>query len=143
MSRRMRERIINLEKEKYIDESWKESANTEKESLQNIKDNVSQSKAHDSSSQESDGSVPEVNFINYVTSLTFQALIFLGEIPHPMEENKIEMNLPQAKFIIDTLIVMREKTKGNLTPEEERLLGASIYELQVKYVEHSSKKGTS
>lgn len=79
----------------------------------------------------------EVNFLNYITSLVFQAMIFLGEIPNPMAENKTEPNLPQAKFLIDTLILLREKTSGNLSQEEDQLLNGAIYELQMKFVEHS------
>ncbi|MCA9407908.1 MAG: DUF1844 domain-containing protein [Candidatus Omnitrophica bacterium] len=77
----------------------------------------------------------EINFLNYISSLGYQALIFLGEIPNPMT-NQPEKNLPQAKFLIDTLTMLKEKTKGNLNRQEETLLNSSVYELQLKYVEH-------
>lgn len=76
----------------------------------------------------------EINFINYVTSLGFQAMIFLGEIPSPITE-RIEKNIDQAKFLIDTLAMLKDKTKGNLSKQEDELLNASVYELQMKYVE--------
>ena len=52
----------------------------------------------------------ELDFISYITSLGYQALIFLGEAPNPMT-NETEKNLKQAKFLLDTLIIIQEKTK--------------------------------
>ena len=77
--------------------------------------------------------LPEVDFLTYITSLAFQAMVFLGEVPSPAT-NKIEKNLPQAKILIDTLGLLREKTKGNLNEQEDKLLNTSVYELQMKYV---------
>jgi hypothetical protein len=71
-------------------------------------------------------------------SMGYQAMIFVGEIPNPMT-GKQETNLRQAKFLIDTLQLLKEKTKGNLNPQEENMLTASLYELQMKYVEAVNK----
>ncbi len=79
---------------------------------------------------------PQLDFFNYIASLGFQAMIFLGEMPNPMT-NQVEKNLKQAKFLIDTLVILREKTKGNLTKEEDDILNGSIYELQMRYVDLS------
>ena len=45
-------------------------------------------------------------------------MIFLGEMPNPIT-NQVEKNLKQAKFLIDTLVILRDKTKGNLSKEED------------------------
>jgi len=79
---------------------------------------------------------PQLDFFNYIASLGFQTMIFLGEMPNPIT-NQVEKNLKQAKFLIDTLIILRDKTKGNLSKEEDDLLNGSIYELQLRYVELS------
>ena len=79
---------------------------------------------------------PELDFFNYIASLGFQAMIFLGEMPNPIT-NQVEKNLKQAKFLIDTLVILRDKTKGNLSKEEDDLLNGSIYELQLRYVDLS------
>ena len=79
---------------------------------------------------------PQLDFFNYIASLGFQTMIFLGEMPNPMT-NQIDKNLKQAKFLIDTLVILREKTKGNLSKEEDDLLNGSIYELELRYVELS------
>jgi hypothetical protein len=79
---------------------------------------------------------PKLDFFNYIASLGFQTMIFLGEMPNPIT-NKSEKNLKQAKFLIDTLAILRDKTKGNLSKEEDDLLNGSIYELQLRYVDLS------
>ena len=89
---------------------------------------------------ESAAAEPQLDFFNYVASLGFQAMIFLGEIPNPLS-NQIEKNLKQAKFLIDTLVLLREKTTGNLSKEEAELLEGSIYELQLRYVDSAKKEG--
>jgi len=82
------------------------------------------------------GAEPQLDFFNYIASLGFQTMIFLGEMPNPVT-NKTEKNLKQAKFLIDTLVILRDKTKGNLSKEEDDLLNGSIYELQLRYVDLS------
>ena len=78
----------------------------------------------------------QLDFFNYIASLGFQTMIFLGEMPNPIT-NQVEKNLKQAKFLIDTLVILRDKTKGNLSKEEDDLLNGSIYELQMRYVDLS------
>jgi len=62
-----------------------------------------------------------------------QASIGLGQVPNP-NTNKTEEDLPQAKFLIDTLGMLKEKTKGNLTPEEINFLENLLYELRMSYI---------
>ena len=82
---------------------------------------------------------PQLDFFNYVASLGFQAMIFLGEMPNPVT-NQTEKSLKQAKFLIDTLVLIRDKTIGNLTKEEGELIKGSIYELQKRFVEIAQKE---
>ena len=81
---------------------------------------------------------PEPDFSFFVTTLSLQASIDLGEVPNPVT-NKKEENLIQAKFLIDTLGMLKEKTKGNLTPEEANFLENVLYELRMQYI--SKTKG--
>ena len=94
------------------------------------------SQAEQSQPQEQE---PELDFFNYIASLGFQAMIFLGEIPNPLT-NQIDKNFKQAKFLIDTMVIIREKTTGNLSKEEAELLNGSVYELQLRYVEALKKE---
>jgi hypothetical protein len=77
--------------------------------------------------------LPEVNFSTFVYSLSTSALVHLGEIPEPITE-KMDKNLPLAKQTIDILGILQEKTKGNLTQEEENLLNSFLYDLRMRYV---------
>lgn len=77
--------------------------------------------------------LPEVTFASFIYSLSTSALIHLGEIPEPTTE-KMAKNLPLAKQTIDILGILQEKTKGNLTQEEENLLNTFLYDLRMRYV---------
>jgi hypothetical protein len=77
--------------------------------------------------------LPEVNFSAFVYSLSTSALVHLGEIPEPLTQ-KMDKNLPLAKQTIDILGILQEKTKGNLTQEEDNLLNSFLYDLRMRYV---------
>jgi len=113
-----------MDNEKHVDESWKDA--------------VSQEKSVDDLSPSEPEGLMEINFLNYLTSLVLQSLVFLGELPNPTDNEKVEANLPQAKLLIDTLLLLRDKTKGNLSKEEEDFLNMALYELQMKFVERTN-----
>ncbi|MBN1872552.1 MAG: DUF1844 domain-containing protein [Candidatus Omnitrophica bacterium] len=77
-------------------------------------------------------------FSLFLSSLSMQTLIFLGEIDNPITHKKDE-NLDQAKFIIDTLTMLKEKTKGNLTDHENQMIDNILYELRMKYTAKTGK----
>ncbi|MBN2344158.1 MAG: DUF1844 domain-containing protein [Deltaproteobacteria bacterium] len=83
---------------------------------------------------ESDDSDPEfpIDFNTFILSLSSSAAFHLGLTPHP-EKNNCCTNLPMAQQTIDILHLLQEKTKNNLTGEEERLLEDIIDNLQRKY----------
>jgi hypothetical protein len=80
------------------------------------------------------GTFGEMSFSTFVMGLTTQALMHLGEIPDPVH-NDVHHDLPAAKQMIDLLGILRDKTKGNLDPTEEQLLGEMLYDLRMRYVE--------
>lgn len=82
------------------------------------------------------GTLPTIDFATFILSLSHSALMHLGEAPHP-DTNKVEANLPLAKQNIDLLGLLEEKTKGNLTGDEERLLAQVLFDLRMRYVERS------
>jgi hypothetical protein len=77
----------------------------------------------------------EINFATFVMGLTTQALMHLGEIAEP--EAPHAPDLPAAKQMIDLLGILRDKTKGNLDPDEDQLLASMLYDLRMRYVEVS------
>jgi hypothetical protein len=80
--------------------------------------------------------IPEASFSLFVSSLVTQALFSLGEVENPFSKT-IEQNLDQAKFTIDTLQIIKDKTSGNLTDDETKLLDTALYDLRMRYVEKS------
>jgi hypothetical protein len=90
----------------------------------------------------SDQTLPHVDFSTFVLSLGHSALIQLGEAPHP-DTQHVEADLPLARQTIDLLSVLEEKTKGNLTGEEERLLSQLLYDLRLRCVEKEKETSGS
>jgi len=82
-----------------------------------------------------DDVLPRVDFATFVLSLSHSALMHLGEAPHPETGKNVEKNLPLARQTIDLIGMLDEKTKGNLTGEEERLLAQILFDLRMRYVE--------
>jgi hypothetical protein len=85
-----------------------------------------------------DAALPSIDFATFVVSLSHSAALHLGEMPHP-DTNKVEQNLALAKQTIDLLGVLEEKTKGNLTGDEERLLTQVLFDLRMHFVEIQKK----
>lgn len=76
----------------------------------------------------------EPDFNIFITSLGMQAMIFMGEMVNPIT-NETKIELPRAKYLIETISMIKDKTKGNLTTEENKLIDDMLYTLQIKYAE--------
>ena len=83
--------------------------------------------------QEPEIHLPEINFATFIISLNASALVHLGVIDDPASGKKVK-NLAIGKQTIDILSMMEEKTKGNLTTEEENMLKNILYDLRIIYV---------
>jgi len=77
-------------------------------------------------------------FIEFVMMQAQNAALFLGQIPNP-QTGKGEVNLELAKMFIDQLGMIQEKTRGNLTKEEEAVLKNTLSNLQMSFVEVSKE----
>lgn len=80
-----------------------------------------------------EGPLPEIDFTHFIFSLSTSALIQLGEVEDPFTQTTAK-NLPLAKQTIDLIGMLKEKTKGNLTPEEGKLIESILYDLRIRYV---------
>ena len=80
--------------------------------------------------------LPAIDFATFVLSLSHSALVHLGDAPAP-EGHVSERDLLLAKQTIDLLGILQEKTRNNLTGEEERLLDQALYDLRLRFVEIS------
>lgn len=81
-----------------------------------------------------------VTFSSFAFSLGTSALMLMGEKLDP-QQPPMPANLPQAKEIIDILSMLEEKTRGNLTDDEQRVLTDMLYALRMKYVDLASGPG--
>ena len=78
-------------------------------------------------------------FIEFVMMQAQNAALFLGQIPHPQKEEP-EINLDLAKLFIDQLVMIRQKTRGNLSNDELSVLNNAISNLQMVFVEVSQRQ---
>ena len=85
---------------------------------------------------------PPVDFHTFVLSLGSSALLHLGEIENP-NDGASQKDLPLAKHTIDILAMLEEKTKGNLSTAEERLMESLLYDLRLRYVEATKSEAKS
>ncbi len=102
------------DEEKKVDEDWKQKVEKEREKVK----------------------FPEPTFGTLLSNLAAQALVGLGDIENPISGKK-EILLEQAKYSIDTIQMLADKTKGNLTEIEKRQLDRLLYDLRMRYVEAS------
>jgi hypothetical protein len=94
---------------------------------------------NDSEERSENGRVAAIDFSTFVLSLGTSALYQLGEIGDSKngKDGPVETNLPVARQTIDTLEMLAEKTRGNLTDAESKLLESIVYELHMRFVEAS------
>lgn len=83
--------------------------------------------------------LPEINFSTFVISLSTQALMHLGEIANPLSGQE-ERDVSAAKQMIDIVAMLQEKTRGNLTEGEAKLIEDILFDLRMRYVEAVKKK---
>ena len=83
--------------------------------------------------------LPKIDFSTFTLSLATSALFHMGMAEGP-EGAKGEVDLPLARQTIDTLELLQEKTRGNLSDEEEKLLESVLYELRMAFVSARDRK---
>jgi hypothetical protein len=118
--------MTDIEKKK-VDEDWKRQASLEKEA------------AAVEAEEETVNPAPyegQMNFSGLVSMLATQAMLFLGAIPDP-QTGQTRLDLEQARIPIDTLEMLKEKTKGNLSAQEAEQLKQVLSDLRMAYVQVS------
>jgi len=117
----VRDKRFSAKKEGEVDSQTQEEG--KKEETQKQREDISRK----------DAPLPEITFANLIFSFSTSVLIQLGEIQDPVTQ-KSDKNLPLAKQTIDLIGMLKEKTKGHLTPEEEKLIETVLYDLRMRYV---------
>lgn len=126
---------------KRVDESWKEQAEREKQvpggpTAAAEPASVGPSPRSRIETPAGEPGLPEARFDLFISGLAMEALIALGDMAHPVTR-KTSLNLTQAKYLVDVLGIIQEKTKGNLSVEEERLISDALYQLRMRYLSKS------
>ena len=114
-----------------IDEDWKHEAQREKETL--AAKEAEERKKEEAEEPKREGRLPRGDLVALINMLTTQSLFALGLLQLRGEEER-EPDLELARYNIDMLQVLEDKTKGNLTPEEQQLLKNTLAELRMGYV---------
>jgi hypothetical protein len=131
------------EKKIIVDEDWKSRVAAEKEALHREPGPTSPTAATEGDSTEGDvtGQVPlpPASFEMLVTTLATEAMIGLGQIPHPVS-GQFHADAGQARYAIDMLEMLSEKTKGNLTPGEEGGMRDLLHQLRMAFVAVQTKE---
>ena len=131
--------MADEEKAKIVsDEDWKTQAKREKEKLVEESGKAEGEEAGDAGAGQAEpgGPLPPANFMTLVNSIVMQVLYCLGRLAGP-DGAEPNVNLDLAKHHIDMLDVLEEKTKGNLTKEEEAVLQNTLNQVRMAYVKIS------
>lgn len=118
--------MADEEKKIIVDDDWKAEAQREKERLN---EETAQPEA-----------LPDAAFPELVNIVAMQAMAAMGLLGGPSGE-RMPANLPVAKHFIDLLQVLEDKTKTNLTDEEQKLLSQVLYEIRMQYVQMAQAGG--
>ncbi len=118
------------EKRIIIDEDWKQKVEAEREAIRRGQSDA-QSAPEKTPPNGLQPAEPSLEYL--INMLALQAMLALGMGPNPVS-GRYEINLYQARFFIDLLSVLEEKTKGNRTPAESELLAQALSDLRLSYL---------
>jgi len=121
-----------LPDDKKSDDSWKDEARREKERLAEEFDGKTAAGAGDGPP------LPEPDFMTFLGGLAAQVMIYLGEVESPLS-GKRQVDLPAARYHIDLIGILEEKTRGNLTADEESEIRSLLTGLRMRYVNAAGK----
>ena len=119
-----------------VDEDWKGQVEREKEAAEAAREEGQRQEEEgtpQASADSPEAQLPPASFTALVTSLMAPALVAMGHVPDPAEGHPV-VRPDLAKHCIDMLGMLEEKTKGNLTPEESRMLSDVLHQLRMLFV---------
>ena len=119
------------EKKIFIDEDWKSQVEAEKAAF---------AEEPGTPPQGNTGELPPASFEMLVTTFATEAMVALGQLPNPFT-NEHSLNWDHAKYTIDMLQVVEEKTKGNLSTEESAMLEGLLHQLRLAFVTLRNEAG--
>ena len=130
--------MADEEKKIIIDEDWKQQAQQEKEILKAKEEAEKKEKATEETGPERTGPLPQGDLAGLINMLTTQALFAMGVLQVKGQEGRAP-DMDMARYNIDMLEALEEKTKGNLSEQEEAALKNTLSELRMGYVQIASQ----
>ena len=135
------------EKKIIIDEDWKSQVQAEKEAAAKQKPAAAPSEAGAAGQAQppfdmGDVEMPPASLELLLTTLATEALVAMGQVPHPATQQMV-VHRNHAKYLIDTIEVLREKTKGNLTPSEQQMIDGLLHQLRMVFIESGNQPAQS
>jgi len=129
------------EKKIIVDEDWKAQAQKEKDILAAQEKAEHEKEEHEKEEQEKQRPpLPPADFAGLVNTFTTQAFFALGVL-RTKEDKDIPADLELAKYNIDMLEVLGDKTSGNISDDEKKLLENTLHQLRMAFVKVSQKQG--
>ena len=116
---------MSEEKKIIIDEDWKTQVEAEKE--------AAKEQPAESAAAEGQPQMPPASLEMLLTSLATEAMMAMGQIPR-FGTDQVEVNLDQARYAIDMIEVLKTKTKGNLTEDEETGFMNLLHQLRMSFI---------
>ena len=133
----------------FVDEDWKSKVQAEKEAATqagnpqpDVAAKTSEAPAAKPEMDDSKAELPAASFSSLITMLATQAMVALGQIPDPVQ-NKPVVRLKFARHYIDTLGMLEEKTKRQLTADEAALLEHVLFDLRLEFVAAQKRVGAA
>ncbi len=130
--------MADEEKKLIIDEDWKQQAQKEKEVLKAKEEAEKQEQTAEGDAEGRPGPLPQGDLAGLINMLTTQALFAMGVLQVKGQEGRAP-DMDMARYNIDMLEVLEEKTKGNLTDQEAAALKNTLSELRMGYVQIASQ----
>jgi len=123
------------EAERSVDEAWKRAA---REEAQKLDEEARAAGGAGGAGGAGAAEIPDASFARLLSGFATQALMNLGAIQNPVSGER-SVDLAAARYTIDLLGILEKKTKGNLDEEEEKYLGAMLYDLRMRFVDESKR----
>jgi len=136
----MSEEKKTLEKKILIDDDWKSQVAAEKEELK--REASEQPTEPPQPVPPSQQQMPPASFEMLMTMFATEAMTALGQLPNPIN-NELSINIEHARYAIDMLQMLEEKTKGNLDPNEAKTIEDLLHQLRMLFVASQSAPATS
>jgi hypothetical protein len=116
-----------------IDEDWKARVEAEREEERKKEAAASAGGAEEKATARAKRPLPRPSLTALITTLALQAMMSLGLVADP-KSGPPQPDIDQARHLIDMLQMLEDKTSGNRTPDEDRLLDNTLHDLRMAYV---------